>query len=160
MNSEQSLAEAMKQGMRRLASGVGVVTARTETQRLAMTASSITSVSDQPASLLVCVNRATSLCAALQVGSAFGVNILGREQQQISNICAGAEQGEARFQTGHWYDNNAGIPLLADSQVSFSCVVDQCHPYGTHHIVIGRIEAVELGGEVIDPLIYLDGGYR
>jgi flavin reductase (NADH) len=31
--------------------------------------------------------------------------------------------------------------------------------YGTHHIVVGRIFEVVLGGLTIDPLIYADGGY-
>ncbi|WP_299975140.1 flavin reductase family protein [uncultured Pseudoteredinibacter sp.] len=160
MNCEQDLGAAMKAGMRRLASGVAVVTCRDEESgRQAMTASSVTSVSDSPASLLVCVNKATTMAASLQPGVAFAVNILSADQQDISNACAGGEQGEGRFTIGQWQDNAEQVPLLKGSQVSFSCKVDQVHSYGTHDIVIGQIDGVCLDNDQFAPLIYGDGGY-
>ncbi|WP_299768456.1 flavin reductase family protein [uncultured Pseudoteredinibacter sp.] len=160
MNCEQDLGAAMKAGMRRLASGVAVVTCRDqENGRQAMTASSVTSVSDSPASLLVCVNKATTMAASLKPGVQFAVNILSADQQDISNACAGGEQGEGRFAVGQWQENADQVPLLKGSQVSFSCKVDQVHSYGTHDIVIGQIESVCLDNEQFSPLIYGDGGY-
>lgn len=160
MNCNHDLGEAMKLGMRRLASGVAVVTCRDEQkQRQAMTVSSITSVSDSPASLLVCINTATSMSESLRVGEAFAVNILSRDQQDVSGACARGEQGEERFAVGQWQDNDSGVPLLQGSQVGFSCTVDQVHNYGTHNIVIGQISAVCLDGEEVNPLIYANGAY-
>lgn len=160
MNCEQDLGAAMKAGMRRLASGVAVITCRDEEHgRQAMTASSVTSLSDSPASLLVCVNTATTMAVSLTPGAAFAVNILSADQQEISNACAGGEQGEGRFALGDWQDNSEQVPLLGGSQVSFSCTVDQVHPYGTHHIVVGQIQSICLDNEQFSPLIYADGGY-
>ncbi|GAA6152722.1 flavin reductase family protein [Pseudoteredinibacter isoporae] len=160
MNCEQDLGAAMKAGMRRLASGVAVITCRDPQHgRLAMTASSVTSVSDSPASLLVCVNKATTMATTLTPGTAFVVNILSADQQDISNACAGGEQGEGRFNLGEWQDNGQQVPMLGGSQVCFSCKVDQVHSYGTHDIVIGQIEQVCLDNEQFSPLIYGDGGY-
>ena len=52
------LAQSLKLGMRRLASSVCIVTAANEqSEAQTMTVSSVTSVSAEPASLLVCVNR-------------------------------------------------------------------------------------------------------
>lgn len=158
---EHELGTAMKLGMRRLASGVSVLSARTEKdQRFAMTVSSVTSVSDTPASLLVCVNKQVAVQGHVStLGSHFAVNILSAKQQEISNLCAGMEGEQDRFGRGDWRIDGNGVPYLADAQAVFFCQSDQVTGYGTHHIVIGKIHKVFLGELTLDPLIYLDGGY-
>lgn len=158
---EHELGTAMKMGMRRLASGVSILSARTGSgDRFAMTVSSVTSVSDDPASLLVCVNKQVALEGHVStVGSHFAISILAADQKDISNVCAGMEGEQDRFQRGNWWEGQDGVPYLADAQAVFFCESDAVFGYGTHHIVVGRIFDVLLGKLELDPLIYLDGGY-
>lgn len=160
---EIELGQAMKEGMRRLASGVAVIAARgADGYRTAMTATSVTSVSDKPASLLVCVNRATSLHTVLEKGADFSVNVLASAQQDISNHCSRGDQGENRFSVGDWQaSGEQETPYLNGSLVTFICRQSKTVTHGTHDIVIGEIERVLIAeaGEV-DPLVYLNGGYR
>lgn len=157
----QDLAQAMKDGMRRLASSVSVISTRAEDgSKYAMTASSVTSVSDNPPSLLVCVNQSTRIAPVLSVGRRFAVNILGQLHQELSVICSTGEQGEQRFASDHWQTAPDQIPMLADAEAVFECEVDLVQAYGTHNIVVGRILAVRVLGDGPDPLIYLDGSYR
>lgn len=157
----QDLARAMKDGMRRLPSGVSVVSAQTsDGKRYAMTASSVTSVSDQPASLLVCVNRETRICPVLTQGQRFAINILGKNHQEISVLCATGDQGEKRFNLGRWLLAPDRTPYLEDAEAVFECEVDLVQPYGTHNIVVGRIIAVRVASSGPAPLIYLAGNYR
>lgn len=155
------LGTAMKLGMRRLASGVSVLSARTEEgERHAMTVSSVTSVSDTPPSLLVCVNRQLALEGHLStLGANFAINILASHQRDISNLCAGFEGDKPRFALGNWQAGPMEIPYLGDAQASFFCETDQVTSYGTHHIIIGRILEVRLGKPAVDPLVYINGGY-
>jgi flavin reductase (DIM6/NTAB) family NADH-FMN oxidoreductase RutF len=160
---EVELAEAMKEGMRRLASGVSVVSACADQgMRTAMTATSVTSVSDTPASLLVCINRETSMHNILAKGGEFAVNLLHHEQMNISNHCAMGDQGEQRFSLGQWQTyGEQNIPYLADSLVAFICRQAKTVTFGTHEIVIGEILQVMIDdSEKIDPLLYLNGGYH
>ncbi len=155
------LAQTMKDGMRRLASGVCILSACDQQgERYAMTVSSVTSVSDSPASLLVCVNESASMCGLLQLGAGFVVNVLSAQQADVSNLCAGQDQGAVRFSLGDWQLSEQGLPYLADAQAAFFCRHDQDSQYGTHKIVIGSIERVSLSDAEVDPLIYLDGGYK
>lgn len=157
----QDLAKAMKDGMRRLPSGVCVVSAQTAGDgRFAMTASSVTSVSDQPASLLVCVNRNARIAPVLNLGQKFAINILGKEHRDISVLCATGEQGPKRFDLGRWLLAPDQTPYLEDAEAVFECEVDLVQPYGTHNIVVGRIIAVRVASSGPAPLIYLDGNYR
>lgn len=155
------LGMAMKMGMRRLASGVSILSTRDDAgERHAMTVSSVTSVSDNPASLLVCVNKQVALEGHLStLGTPFAINILGSDQQAISNRCAGFEGDKPRFSLGDWRQGRDQVPYLADAQATFFCESDQVMTYGTHHIVVARIHEVKLGELSVDPLIYVDGGY-
>ncbi|MFT7491369.1 MAG: flavin reductase (DIM6/NTAB) family NADH-FMN oxidoreductase RutF [Pseudohongiellaceae bacterium] len=156
------LGEGLRLGMRRLASGVCVVSTEADGKRFAMTASSVTSLSDSPASLLVCVNAAAAIRPFLVKGHAFTVNILGAGQEEISNSCARSSNGEDRFNVGQWSrPDEPGAPFLKQAQAIFFCEVDNdTYQYGTHHIVIGRVNNVLIPGAEISPLIYLNGKYQ
>jgi flavin reductase (DIM6/NTAB) family NADH-FMN oxidoreductase RutF len=158
---EVDMAAAMKEGMRRLASGVCVVSAQADSgERTAMTATSVTSVSDSPASLLVCINRDTSMHNILSKGGSFAVNLLHSQQQDLSNHCASGDQGEQRFSLGDWQGGD-GTPYLNDCLAVFICKQAKTVTFGTHDIVIGEIEQVKVAdSENIDPLLYLNGAYH
>ena len=129
-------------------------------QRFAMTVSSVTSVSDSPASLLVCINQLVSQQGHLAtIGSQFAVNVLSTGHQDVSNICAGREPNRNRFEVGYWEEDATGLPILADAQAVFICQTDQVTTYGTHKIIIGSIHNVILNGSEVDPLLYADGSY-
>lgn len=158
---EVDMAAAMREGMRRLASGVCIVSAQADSgERTAMTATSITSVSDSPSSLLVCINRDTSMHNILSKGGAFAVNLLHNSQQDLSNHCASGDQGEQRFSMGQWQEKE-GVPYLGDCLAVFICKQAKTVTFGTHDIVIGEITQVNVDEtENIDPLLYLNGGYH
>lgn len=154
------LAHLMKAGMRRLASGVCVLSTRTgDEDDFAMTVSSVTSVSDNPASLLVCINKQVSQQGHLStLGNTFAINILAAEHEDVSNLCAGRHEEKNRFSIGDWAHTPEGVPYLRDSLAVFFCRVDMASVYGTHHIVVGLIHDV-LVGEERDPLLYLNSRY-
>ncbi len=159
--SDQKLSDALKQGMRNLASGVCVVTACTEAgDRVAMTASSVTSVSAEPPSLLVCVNQSASMDPVLAVTTGFTVNVLNSHQQEVSNICASPAEGENRFGVGNWVvDEASGLSYLSDALVTFFCEKTLTVPYGTHNIYIGDIHKVAFN-EAENILVYAKGAYH
>ena len=155
------LALQMRLGMRRLASGVSVITARDDAEnRFAMTASSVTSVSDTPPSLLVCIHSETRIGGAIAKTGVLGVNVLSRKQREISVTCAIPEVETSRFDCGEWQvDPVSGLSFLEGAQSVFLCEIAKIVPYGTHNIFVGNIKKVILYGEV-DPLVYCDGIYR
>jgi flavin reductase (DIM6/NTAB) family NADH-FMN oxidoreductase RutF len=153
-----AMPDVFRFAMRRLASTVAVVTALDNGARIGMTASSVTSLTVNPAALLVCVNQSASIHASLEVGVPFCVNLLASAQREISAVFAGGLVGDARFAYGVWTPDERGVPRLEEAQANISCVVDRMLTYGTHSIVIGRVAAVRIGGAV-DPLIFQDGRY-
>lgn len=156
------LAAGLRAGMRRMAQSVCVLSAiARDGARHAMTASSVTSVSAEPASLLVCVNRGASLHPVLLDQAArFCVNLLGADMQALSQLCAGGAQGDGRFALGDWRTHvETGSPFLADAQANFFCTADARLDYGTHLICVARITHVQVAAGEVRPLVYLDGAY-
>ncbi|MCP3733493.1 flavin reductase family protein [Sphingomonas sp. RP10(2022)] len=144
--------------MRRLAASVAIVVARGDDGPVGMAATSITSLTVDPPAVLVCVNRATSLHAVLVPTAPLSVNLLSRDQQAVSAAFGGGVPRGERFATGDWRDGANGLPALEGAQAHLCCVIDAMLAYGTHSIVIARVLAAEIGGEVA-PLIYQDGRY-
>ena len=154
------LAAQMKLGMRRLASGVSVVTALSpEGEQFAMTATSVASVSTAPASLLVCVNQDARMAPLLAVGLPFAVNILHSSQQAIAQVCGSGAANAERFNSPLWQQSSGGAPYLQAAEAVFQCQIAQLVKHGTHTIVIGNIHEVSVSAAPYSPLVYADGRY-
>ena len=152
-------ASQFKNALKLWASGVTVVTAQSEQQGLkGMTATSFSSVSVDPPQILVCLNQNTDTGALVLEQKQFAVNILGSEQQDVSNQFAGGSSQEERFAAVAWETGENGAPVLTEALASLECkVVDQVLA-GTHWIVIGEVQKVVCrSGE---PLLYYNGAYR
>lgn len=123
MSEQLDLGSAMKAGMRHLAGGVAVVATRgADGAPKAMTVTSITSVSDAPASLLVCLNRSSGAYRSLEGSELFSVNVLSENQQAVSERCSRTPENGDRFSVGEWQNyQEAEVPYLSDSLVSFLC---------------------------------------
>lgn len=148
----------LKGAMRRLASGVAIVTTLGEGAPVGMAATSITSLSMAPPAVLVCVNQTAGIHAHLHEGCPITINLLSHDQQDVSSAFGGAVARELRFGIGLWSADERGLPILEGAQASLSCTVDTLIPYGTHSIVIARVDSVRLSQNV-DPLIFQDGKY-
>lgn len=151
-----TLSDSMAPAMRRLAKSVCIVTVRHQGQRMAMAATAIDSLSMDPPSLLVCINRTASIFPAFTAKNDFCINILANGQQFLAEHCNGPVKGEARFEKGDWVDD--ATPWLPYAQAAVFCRHDGEFFYGTHGVFVGRVSDVRIHGEV-DPLVYADGVY-
>ena len=143
--------------MRFLASSVSVISAKDSSGNLfAMTASSVTSLTMDPPSILVCVNNSATIHDVLMKGENLCINILQKTQQEISNICSSKELESTRFQNDFW--DTSDIPFIKDSQANIFCKVDETISYHTHKIVIGSVIHSQ-SAETFNTLMYADGGY-
>lgn len=128
-----------RNGMSRLGSAVNVVTTRYGGKRYGFTASAVCSVSDTPATLLVCINRASSCFHAFENARHFCVNTLMPGHEDISDIFGGKTPAEDRFASGDWREGLTGAPVLTDASVSFECELTNALDEATHRIFFGRV---------------------
>jgi len=155
---DDPLLTGFRAAMRRLASSVAIVTAQGDTGPVGMAATSITSLTMDPPSVLVCVNQASSLHACIAADTPLSINLLSRYQQEVSMAFGGGVPNPQRFEVGLWENGEHNLPILRDAQANLCCVVDRLVEYGTHTIIIAQVESVACCNTV-NPLIYQDGVY-
>jgi len=151
-------ADLFKSLMSRWASGVTVVTCRREAGLHGMTASSFTSVSLDPPLVLICVDRRNRTHTLIEEQKAFGLHILRRDQEEISNQCAGF-RGESGNQLpgAPFHTEVTGAPILDDTLAWMDCRLWQTYDGGDHSIFVGEIVAA--GTQDGDPLLWYSRGY-
>ena len=143
--------------MRFLASSVSIISTKDQSGNLySMTASSVTSLTMDPPSILVCVNNGARIHDALTKGENLCINILQKNQQEISNLCSSRALESKRFDNGFWDVNE--IPFIKNAQANMFCKVDETVSYHTHKIVIARVESSQ-SAQTFNTLMYADGGY-
>jgi flavin reductase (DIM6/NTAB) family NADH-FMN oxidoreductase RutF len=155
-------AAPFKQGMRALVGGVTVIAAQDRSGAcVGVTATAVTSLSADPPSLLVCVNRVSSIAGALGMEAAFSVNVLTVAQADVAQAFGGQRgvRGTGKFAYGAWHRSEHGVLLLNGARVSFECVVAKSMDWATHHVVVGRVTDVHFGHAGAKPLVYGDGRY-
>ncbi|AVJ16780.1 flavin reductase [Serratia sp. MYb239] len=136
--------------------GVTVVTGLdADGQPIGFTANSFTSVSLDPALLLVNIDKRSANLANFTDGAHFAVNILAEQQKETSNIFA--QKVDDRFAQVAWRRSAAGVPLLDGSSAWFECERFQVVDAGDHVILIGKISAFDSSGTA--GLGYYRGAY-
>jgi len=153
-------ADGFRAAMRQLASGVSLITIGAGAERRGMTATSVSSFSVDPPTLIVCVSRTASMYPGLARANAFGVSVLGADAQEIADRFAGRTgvNGVERFDEGRWLIAPSGVSLFAESVSAFECEVEDLIERHTHAIVIGRVKRIaSRGGD--GALVYWRGDY-
>ena len=149
------LTDQFKNAMRRLTSSVAIIASRDGDDPVGMVATAVISVSTSPPALLICVNRSASLHSPLTLSGRFSVNLLSAAHSALVPVFAGQVKGPERFAHGQWEDLQ-GLPCLADAQSSLICTLDKRLSYGSHDVIIGRVDAVQFA-EPINPLLWENG---
>jgi flavin reductase (DIM6/NTAB) family NADH-FMN oxidoreductase RutF len=149
---------AFRAAMRRFAATVTIITAADHERHHGMTATAVTSVSMDPPSLIICLNQRTLLHDIMFRARRFCVNVLHRDQVELSAAFSGGVPAEKRFEHGCWVRSEDGLPYLADAQANLFCRKAAALPYGTHTVFVGEVEDVGVR-DVIAPLVYQDAGY-
>lgn len=147
--------------MRQLAGAVTVIAAGPPGHRRGLTATAICSLSDNPPSLLVCINRKASAHDLILSERVFAVNVLASGQWDVASSFSGKGglSGEARFSRGSWSTLVTGAPVLSGALAALDCELVEHKAVATHTIFIGRVVS-GYSSDGASPLIYLRGGYH
>jgi flavin reductase (DIM6/NTAB) family NADH-FMN oxidoreductase RutF len=158
---EPVTAERFRTAMGRFATGVTVMTTRTDDgDPHGMTANAVSSVSLDPLLVLVCVERGAVMAEAVADSGGFALSILAADQRHLSDRFADPERpaGEAMFAGVGTSEAVTGAPLLDGATAALDCTVWASYEGGDHVIVVGEVQALVLG-ESEEALLYHRSGY-
>lgn len=148
--------ETFRSLMRNIASSVAVITTNQAGRPHGMTATAICSVSAEPATVLIVVNRSTRSHPILSATRTFTANILAEHQRDISAMFS--SKHDDLFSGIEYRAGSTGNPIIKSVAAYIECAVISDIDVGTHTIFIGRV----LGGDVSRalPLVYHEGEYK
>jgi len=104
-----------------LGAAVNIVTTDGRAGRAGFTASAVCSVTDNPPTLLVCMNRGSSAYASVRENGVVCVNVLSARHERLSRLFGGRISFDERFAAAAWLTLETGAPALADCAVAFDC---------------------------------------
>ncbi|MEJ0094453.1 MAG: flavin reductase [Methylocella sp.] len=123
------------------------------------TASAVCSVTDAPPTLLVCVNRNSSVSEAFGRNGVLCVNTLTSAHEELSTLFGGKTPVEERFAASDWTRAATGAPILIGAVASFDCRIESKVDVGTHTVLFCRVIGIE-EGSTRDGLIYFGRRYH
>ncbi len=155
--------DAFREVMGRVATPVSVITSAIDGVPHGTTVSAFSSLSLEPAMILVCLDLKSDLLAMILQSQRFGVNVLDSGGSEIA--MAFARKGVDKFASVDWSFSD-GLPRLDGVAGWLACSVDNMITAGDHVIVTGL--ATEAASHEGEPLTYyrrsfgtharLDGG--
>lgn len=138
----------------RFATGVAVIVGEADEEVIGMTVNSLTSVSLDPLLLLFCAKNESRTADKILSSGRFSVNILRRDQQNVSHRFAGKTEVEiqacAREDGFAWVDTANAV---------FFCEIEHVYPGGDHKIIVGRVVGMNGPDDVDEPLVFFNGRY-
>lgn len=154
-------AEKLRVSMRASAISVSLATTRDiDGTPHGMAVTSSNSLSMDPPSMMVAINRNASSHAVLLRSGVFCLNLLHCGQMDVLELFHDSKKRVIRFNSTEWTTGPLGLPYLQTAISSLFCKIEGSHDYGTHTVFFGRIEDVHLSStlEKCSPLIWMNGG--
>ena len=111
-------------------------------------------MSDDPPTILACINRSSTLNAKIKTNGVMSVNVLAEPHRDLSlHFTKPDPTGELRFSSVDWSVGRTGSPILTDASLALDCEVTSHAEVGTHSVFFGRLVDIRSNGE-LSPLLY------
>jgi flavin reductase (DIM6/NTAB) family NADH-FMN oxidoreductase RutF len=146
-----------KHAMRHVPTGVTVVTSFKDGEPRGITVNAFASVSADPPTLLICINRAARSYLYISASGAFCVNVLAGNQRDLAERFSGKIR-DRQFDGVAYRVGETGAPVLEGAIAHFECIVTEEHHAGSHSIFLGHV--VTCVARPGTPLGYFNGGFH
>jgi flavin reductase (DIM6/NTAB) family NADH-FMN oxidoreductase RutF len=163
----ETASDAFRLVMGRFATGVSVVTTFDGEQPAGITVNALSSVSLDPALVMVALDRSRFITPMVRAVGRYAVNVLGEGQQGLSDCFAHAPMTPSRedFCGATWHPGPRGLPLIDGSIATLECTVVETFSAGDHDLFIGRVDSLDAPGDDtpgpghVIPLLYFRRRY-
>ena len=147
--------------MGHFATGISVVTTYDGEKPAGITVNAFSSVSLDPALVMIALDRRRFITPMVRVAGRYGVSILGADQQALSDCFAHApvSPGREDFCGAQWHAGPTGLPLIDGAIATLECTTVETFTAGDHDLFIGRVDSLEQHREDVEPLLYFRRRY-
>lgn len=140
-------APRFREAMSLYGAAVHVITTDGPGGKTGFTATAVSSVSDNPPTLLVCINRKSNAAPILSANGTFCVNTLRADDEAIADTFAGRTGAMLadRFRVGEWKTLATGAPVLTSAIVSCDCRIVEIQAVASHNVIFAVVEGISFG---------------
>ncbi|WHY79394.1 flavin reductase family protein [Neobacillus sp. WH10] len=143
-----------RNAMGKFATGVTVITTELDGEVHGMTANAFMSVSLNPRLILISIGERAKMLNKIKESGKFAVNILSKDQEEISMLFAGQIQEKREIK----FERLEDLPVIKDSLANICCKVYNQYVEGDHTLFIGEVTDIVLRDGT--PLAFYEGKYR
>ncbi len=148
-----------RDGMSGLSASVNVVTTMVDGKPVGFTATAVASVTDAPPTLMVCLNRSSSVFSAFEQAETLCVNILAAGQEAVAAAFASKLSQAERFDSVDWKPLLTGSPALNSASTVFDCRISSRVSVGTHDVFFCEVVGVGQAQQTSN-LVYFNRQYH
>lgn len=142
-----------RNAMAQLTGAVNIISSDGQAGLAGFTASAVCSVTDDPPTLLLCVNLASRQNELLRANGVLCVNTLALDQKDVARAFSNHDLTMAqRFEQAQWSVRETGSPMLTGALAAFDCRIVERLEQGTHAVLFCEVLAAEAGQGA--PLLY------
>lgn len=148
----------LRNALGRFATGVCIVTTRTEDgRRAALTVNSFCSVSLDPPLVAWYLNDKAPSLPVFRESGYFAVHVLAADQQHIASHFARASEDKFASFSDRLESGIGDVPVFGDTLARFECRTASIEVYGDHVMILGHVERFAYSSE--SPLLFHAGRF-
>ncbi|GBQ80374.1 flavin mononucleotide reductase [Acetobacter malorum DSM 14337] len=153
--------EQFREAMSLLGAPVVLVTTHGPGGRQGLTVSAISSVSDAPPTVLVCLNRNNRSHQAFLQNGVIGISVLSPVHHDLARIFSSRSVApDEKFAQGNWVIGDTGSALLADALVTLDCEIDAIHSAGTHDVLFCAVKSISTSADAEQGLAWFSHNFH
>lgn len=155
MSEEKQANPLFRDAMASLGAAVNIVATNGDAGCCGLTATAVCSVTDNPPTVMVCINSKSQMNAIFQENGKLSINILNHEQEEMACHFAGMT-GLAmteRFTQPGWQNGQLQQPVLTNALACLEGDIYDVRQVGTHFVYMTEIKNISVR-EDGDGLIY------
>ncbi len=152
---------AYRDAMSHYAGAVQVVTTAGAAGRRGLTLTAACSVSDDPPTVLVCLQKIHPENHLFMKNGVFAVNTLAGGHRALADAFSGRTRltQDERFALAEWEVLATGAPVLKGALAVFDCRIVSVQDHSTHHVLFGEVTGLRRNTDAT-ALIYLNRRYH
>lgn len=142
----ESLQAPFRDAMAACAAGVHVITTDGSAGRYGITMTAVSAVTDEPPTVMLCINRQSAIVPILLSNRALCINVLSAEQQDLAEHFAGMTElsPEERFEYHIWHRGNNGQLQVEGALAHLHGNIVQQSEVGTHWVFLVELDEINV----------------
>lgn len=146
MTQSVEFSKQFREAMAHLSAAVSIVTTNGKAGKAGLTVSSVSSVTDSPATLLFCINQNSHVHNIIKQNGKVCINVLNHNQEELAKHFAAMLNStmEERFEWDIWDNGFDEQPVLQGAISALQGNIVDEHSVGTHTIFIVELSHIDV----------------